>query len=407
MPESAFHKSIALLFTRRFGTFWFASLLSNIGTWAQQVAQPWLLLSLGASPFLLGLDAFAMGAPIFALTLVGGAMADHIDRRRVIVFFQSIQMLCPVLLVLLILNGRIQPWMVIGLSLVVGVTDALSMPSFQSIVPTIVRPEQIPAGIALNSTQFNLSRILGPSLAGMLIAGVGVAGAFAVNAASYLPFLLVSMWVLPRTEPQPQREKLSRHRMLLGIRECLREPALRGALLTVFASSVLCAPLITFCPVLVKEVFAGGIEHYSLTMSAFGVGGLAGAVGLLAVGAGRDRRPLSSWLALAYAGVVVTAALNHWAWGLPALFVLAGITMTASNASANTLLQSISPVRLRGQTISLFMLAMRGGVSLGGLLSGISMSFLGVRDALLINGVLAIVAQLVIGYAWRRAPLPR
>jgi predicted MFS family arabinose efflux permease len=137
------------------------------------------------------------------------------------------------------------------------------------------------------------------------------------------------------------------------------------------------------------------------------VGGLAGAVGLLAVGAGRDRRPLSSWLALVYAFVVVTAALNHWAWGLPALFVLAGITMTASNASANTLLQSISPVRLRGQTISLFMLAMRGGVSLGGLLSGISMSFWGVRDALLLNGILAVVAHLLIGYAWRCAPLPR
>ena len=191
--DGAFGKSLALLRTRRFGTFWFASFLSNIGTWAQQVAQPWLLLSLGASPFLLGLDAFAMGAPIFLLTLVGGAMADLIDRRRVIVFFQSIQMLCPVLLVVLILTGRIQPWLVIVLSLVVGVTDALSMPSFQSIVPSIVQREQIPAGIALNSTQFNLSRILGPSVAGVLIVGVGAATAFALNAASYVPFILVSL----------------------------------------------------------------------------------------------------------------------------------------------------------------------------------------------------------------------
>ena len=405
--ESAFHQSVALLFTRRFGTFWIASLLSNIGTWAQQVAQPWLLLSLGASPFLLGLDAFATGAPIFLLTVVGGAMADHIDRRRVIVFFQSIQMLCPVLLVVLILTGRIQPWMVICLSLVVGLTDALSMPSFQSIIPTIVQHDQIPAGIALNSTQFNLSRILGPSLAGVLMASVGAAGAFAANAASYLPFLLVSLWVLPRAAPQQQGEKLTRHRLISGIRDCLREPALRGALLTVFTTSVLCAPLITFCPVLIKEVFAGGIGHYSLTMSAFGVGGLAGAGGLLAVGAGRDRRPISSWLALAYACTVVLAALNHLSWGLPLVFVLAGFTMTASNASANTLLQSISPARLRGQTVSLFMLAMRGGVSLGGLLTGVSVSFLGVREALLINGVLAVLAHIVIGYIWRRSPVPR
>ncbi len=132
MNSDAFGQSLRLLCTRRFGTFWFASLLSNIGTWAQQVAQPWLLLSLGASPFLLGLDSFALAAPVFVLTLVGGYLADHYDRRRTIVVFQSIQMLCPILIVLLLLLGAVQPWMVIALSLVVGFTDGLSMPSFQS-----------------------------------------------------------------------------------------------------------------------------------------------------------------------------------------------------------------------------------------------------------------------------------
>jgi MFS family permease len=141
--------------------FCFANLLSNIGTWAQQVAQPWLLLSLGASPFLIGLDAFAMGAPVWLLTLVGGVLADHADRRRVIASFQALQMLCPTLLVVLLLAGAVRPWMVIVLSLIVGITDALSMPSFQSIVPSIVDHDQIATGIALNSTQFNLSRILG------------------------------------------------------------------------------------------------------------------------------------------------------------------------------------------------------------------------------------------------------
>lgn len=105
MADPSFQNSLRLLGTRRFGAFWFASLLSNIGTWAQQVAQPWLLLSLGASPFLLGLDTFVMGAPILLLTLVGGALADGADRRRIIVFFQSIQMVCPILLVVLLLLG--------------------------------------------------------------------------------------------------------------------------------------------------------------------------------------------------------------------------------------------------------------------------------------------------------------
>ena len=150
--RSALASSLALLRTRRFGTFWFASLLSSIGTWAQQVAQPWLLLTLGASPVLIGLDAFAMSAPVWLLTLAGGYLADHADRRRVITGFQSVQMLCPLAIVALLLAGTIRPWMIIALSLVVGVTDALSMPSFSSIVPTIVERAQIGAGLALNAT---------------------------------------------------------------------------------------------------------------------------------------------------------------------------------------------------------------------------------------------------------------
>ncbi|MDE2290299.1 MAG: MFS transporter [Burkholderiales bacterium] len=404
MPDTSFRKSMRLLGTRRFGTFWFASLLSNIGTWAQQVAQPWLLLSLGASPFLLGLDAFAMGAPAWLLTLVGGVLADRHDRRRIIMSFQSFQMLCPLLVVVLLYLGVVQPWMVITLSLVIGVTDALSMPSFQSIVPSIVTHEQIPTGIALNSTQFNLSRMLGPAIAGILMASVGVRGAYAVNTASYVPFILVALWILPRGAaaslvPQPGERGL----LFAGARETMRAPALRGALLTVFVTNLLCAPLVTFCPVLVKNVFQGNVAHFSLAVGAFGAGGLLGALALLAVDPKRDRRPISSWLAVAYGIVVVLAALNRWPWGLPPLFVLAGMTMTASNASANALLQAAAPTRVRGQAVSLYMLAMRGGVSLGGLLTGISVGWLGVREALLVNGLLAVVAHLAIGRVWRRA----
>ena len=199
-----FRESLGLLATRRFGTFWFASLLSSIGTWAQQVAEPWLLLTLGASSFLIGLDSFAMNAPVWLLTLVGGALADRSDRRRVIALFQSIQMLCPTAIVVLLVTGLIRPWMIIVLSVVVGITDALSMPSFQSIVPSIVAREQIGRGLALNSTQFNLSRILGPSIAGVLMSSVGAMACFVVSAASYVPFIGVALWILPRwTPPAP------------------------------------------------------------------------------------------------------------------------------------------------------------------------------------------------------------
>lgn len=401
MKNNALRSSIDLLLTRRFGTFWFACLLSNIGTWAQQVAQPWLLLSLGASSFLLGLDAFALGAPVLLLTLVGGALADRADRRRVIGIFQSVQMLCPTLIVVLLLVGSVQPWMVIVLSLIVGITDALSMPSFQSIVPTIVERGQVPAAMALNSTQFNISRILGPSVAGMLMASIGAVGAFAISAASYVPFLAVAFWVLPRSiRRPPEQGRIEASRLLASVREIAGAPGLRGAIVTALVNSLLCAPLVTFCPVLVRQVHQGDITHFSLTIAAFGTGGLIGGIGLLAVEPSRDRRPISSWFATAYGAVVALAALNPWAWALPLVFVLAGASMAVSNVSANTYLQSQVPARVRGQAVSMYMLAMRGGAALGGLLTGISVSAFGVREALLINGSVAVAAHLALGRVW-------
>lgn len=406
MPESNFRSSVRLLLTRRFGTFWFASLLSNIGTWAQQVAQPWLLLVLGASPFLVGLDAFALGAPVWLLTLVGGVLADRADRRRVIASLQSLQMLCPVLIVLMLLTGTLRPWQVIVISLVIGITDALSLPSFQSIVPSIVERRQITAGLALNAMQFNLSRILGPTLAGLLMVSVGAAGCFAVNAASYVPFIVVALWILPPGRPVPAADDgFDPRRPFAGIREIVHHDDLRGALLTVLTTSLLCGPLITFCPVLVKNAFQMDVSHFSLAAAAFGGGGLFGAAGLMAVDGTRDLRHWSSRLAILFGTVLVLAALNPWFWMLPVLMGLAGVAMNVSNTLANSRLQTAAPAHFRGQAVSLYMLAMRGGTAMGSLLTGASVYYVGVRHALLVNGVIAIVLQLLIGRQWlRRLP---
>jgi predicted MFS family arabinose efflux permease len=400
-----FRESLALLATRRFGTFWFASLLSSIGTWAQQVAEPWLLLTLGASPFLIGLDSFAMNAPVWLLTLAGGALADRSDRRRVITLFQSIQMLCPTAIVILLIAGTIKPWMIIALSVVVGVTDALSMPSFQSIVPSIVTREQIGPGLALNSTQFNLSRILGPSIAGVLMSSVGAMACFVVSAVSYIPFIGVALWILPRwTPPAPTANAAPQSRLLAGVGAILRQQQLRGALLTVLATGVLCAPLMTFIPVLVKAVFHGSVTHFSTALVAFGVGGLVGAAVLLGIAPSVDRRRLSSGFALSYGVLLILLAFNGWFWGMLPLLVLAGASMTISNTAANSLLQATAEPHLLGRTVSLYMLAVRGGISIGALLTGAAVSLLGVQHALLVNGVLAVLAQLVIARMWFRGP---
>ena len=407
MPETAFRDSIALLATRRFGAFWFASLLSNIGTWAQQVAQPWLLLSLGASPVLVGLDSFAMSAPVWALTLPGGLLADRADRRRVIAGFQSLQMLCPILIIALLLAGTVRPWMIIMLSLIVGITDALSMPSFSSIVPSIVEREQIAAGLALNSTQFNISRIAGPALAGILMASVGAIGCFAVNALSYVPFIGVALVILPHGKAATSTsDPFDPRHPYAGFRDITRSAYLRGALLTAFFSGLLCGPIVTFCPVLVRNAFHGDAGQFSVSLGAFGLGGLLGAIGLLAVEAKRDRRRLSSWFAVGFGLTLCALAVAPWFSSLVVFLVIAGICMNITNTSANTVVQTSASSHLHGQAVSLYMLAMRGGGAIGSLATGISVNLLGIRAALLINGALAVLVQVLIGRHWARTQRP-
>jgi predicted MFS family arabinose efflux permease len=400
---SAFGRSLRLLSTPRFGTYYVATLLSNIGSWSQQIAEPWLLLSLGASSFLIGLDSFVQAAPAWILILAGGILADKGDRRLVITTFQTIQMMCPIILVVLLLTGSVEPWMVVVLSLVVGVTDAISMPSFQTIAPSIVRHDQIPSAIALNSTQFNLSRVLGPALAGILMASVGAVGCFVANAASYVPFIAVALWILPRGRtPATADQKVDRRHLFVGLRRILASSHMRGALLTVLTTSMLCGPLIVFCPVLVKDVLHGDASQFSLAIGAFGVGGLLGAVALLGVDPAHDWRRISSSFAAVYGAITALAAIDPWSWALPVLLAIGGFSMAVSNTSANSLLQASAPARLRGRTISLYMLAMRGGLSIGSLLAGVSANLLGVRHALLINGVLAVAIHLIVGRWWLR-----
>ena len=196
--------------------------------------------------------------------------------------------------------------MVIAISLVVGITDALSMPSFQSIVPSIVERDQIPTGIALNSTQFNLSRILGPVARGPVDGERRRRGM--LRAERRCPTCRSSWWRCGscRRDPprEPRREPWDRGHPFGGVREAMRDLELRSALLTVLVSGLFCGPLLTFTPVLVRDALQGSVGHFSAAVGAFGVGGLLGAFGLLFVDPARSRRPPTTGFAVAY-GVVV------------------------------------------------------------------------------------------------------
>ena len=368
----------------------------QIGTWSQSVAEPWLLLSLGATPFILGLDNFATNAPVWLLTLLGGVLADTRDRRSVIAFFQSIQMLCPLAItVFLFFSLTINPYWIIGLSVIVGVTDALSMPSFQSIVPSLVEHDQIARGLALNSTQMNLSRILGPALAGILISSVGAFACFAISAASYIPFIGAALFALPKLKPQ-QAQTRKQHYLINDLKSIAGLPKLRVALLTVLVNSVLCGPLITFSPVLIKNVFSGEASHFSLAVGAFGLGGLMGGVALLGAAQSQNLRRFSLVSALAYGLVLISLGVSTLFWTAPLLMALAGFCMAVSNIAANATIQTSVGPELLGQSASLFTLATRGGLPLGSLVTGLSVEYIGIQHALMVNGAVAIALQLLI-----------
>ncbi len=379
----------------------------------QQVAEPWLVLRLSNSPFLLGLDSFMTDAPIWLLILAGGIIADRRDRRRTALFFQGIQVVCPILIVVLLATGRIQVWMVIALSLVVGVTDALSGPSINALVPSSVPEDDVPSAVALNSAQFNLSRVLGPFFAGVVMATLGPIVCFALNASSYAPYLLaIYLLRIPSRPSAPlpagTRTSSARRSLLEAVGIVAKKRRMRQALLTVIITSVFCMPMLTFIPVLVRDAFHLGSTEFGGALSVFGFGGLIGTAVVLPLKTNRHRQILSNLAALGLSALIIATALCPiFGIDLVLLFVI-GAAMVASNTAANSILQSSIDGRIRGRVSSMYTLALRGGAPLGSLATGIVTSHWGVRTAFFINGSLAFLCHAtLIRRARRRARAER
>ncbi len=393
----------SLLRTGRYSLFWVSSLLSNIGTWMQQIAQPWVVLSLSNSAFWVGLDSFAMNAPSLLFMLWGGVLADRYDRKKIILFFQAIQFLCVVVMVVLLILGWLKVWIIVIISFLVGLTDSLSMPAFQSIIPSLVNPKDIPHAVSLNSTQFNLSRILGPMIAGIVIVRFGAVICFGANAVSYIPFFLSLYFIYPRGELKIKKEQIEAKPVLQlqEFKKLLFKAEVRISLITVLVTNLFCGPLVTFCSVIIKNVFHAEVENFGGAMAAFGLGGLIGAAASffpLFKSFKRDR--FATAIAIFLGLITVAIALNHSLFLLYALLVLAGGALTATNISANTFLQENATNAIRGRIASLYQLALHGGISAGGLLTGFTVSQLNISTALIINGGLAVV--LLVLLLWRQ-----
>ncbi|PYQ03872.1 MAG: hypothetical protein DMF82_12130, partial [Acidobacteria bacterium] len=346
-------------------------------------------------PFYLGLRAFASDAPLITFMLVGGAVADRVDRRRILLTSQIFQMLFAAALGVLYALGRLGIVPILLIAFLTGLAQSQSAPTYQAVLTSLVPPQQIPNAVALNSLQFNLSRAVGPVIAGVILARWGTGPCFAVNAVSFLA-VIVALWRIELPPPAPAKKETLGESLRTGLRHVWESPVLSVLTALGLTGSLFAFPLLTFLPVIAGDVLRTGAQGYSLLLSSFGVGAIGGAIATAQRGhvPGRGRLMLAT---LALYGVTALAAVlcGRQALAMALLFVAAWSLVTAFS-TLNSLVQENAPDALRGRVLSIYGLAFRGGMPLGSLIAGALVRLLGAPAVLgSFSGVLALVSVAV------------
>jgi MFS family permease len=387
-----FQRLAAALGYRDFRVLWLGACTSSIGTWMQKVAQSWLVLELTNSASYLALDAFLGELPILLFTLIGGVVADRHDRRRLLLASQVVQMASAFALAVLVAGGWVHIWYVLALSFLSGCAQAFGGPAYQSLVPSLVHKDHLPNAVALNSIQFNIARIIGPLLAGLTLHWLGVASCFTLNGLSFLVVIaaLLSLQT-PQTAPAGQRKMLDELRTgLVFVRD---HAAVRRLTLLALVSTFLGVPLLTFLPVFAKNVFHEGVGQYSHMMAWSGVGAVAGA--LVVAWLGRfARMGGTALLVLVIFGVLTVAfTMTRDLRASYVLLAVAGAALMIAFSLLTSLVQLIAPNEMRGRVMSIYMVAFRGGMPLGSLITGLAIDRIGAPAAIAVNGaILTLVA---------------
>jgi MFS family permease len=377
-------------------------LVSLIGTWMQMVAQGWLVYRLTGSALLLGLIGFASQIPVFVMSPVGGVVADRWDRRRVLLLTQAAMMVLAFVLAALSLTGAVRIWHLFVLSTLLGVANAVDMPTRQAFVVEMVGKADLGNAIALNSSMVNGARLVGPALAGVLVAAVGEGWCFFLNGVSFLAVIAgLAAMRLPAAQPAAPAAGVVA-RVVEGFRFVAQTPPIRDLLLLLGCMSLMGMPYTVLMPIVADGILHGGPRAYGLLMSASGVGALAGAVALAAK---REMRGLFRWTALGAAGFgafLILFAASRVLWLSVALLVPAGFAMMVQMASCNTLIQAMVPDRLRGRVMAVYAMMFLGMGPFGALLAGALAHPLGVPVTVAIGGTACVIGSAI--FAWR---LPR
>lgn len=385
---------------RNFRLLWSGAFTSTTGTWLQEVAQSWLVYDKTGSKALLGVTAFLAGVPILLFSLIGGVVADRMDRRKLLLFSQYTQMTSAFILALLVSTGKVEIWHILVLAFVNGTAQAFGGPAYQALIPSLVEPQHLPNAIALMTIQFNLARVIGPVIAGFAIRWLGMAWCFALNGLSFVA-VIVSLMLL-RISFVPKK---SDDHILLSLREGLQFVHRHGSMLALivlaFASTGLGVPLVTFLPSFAKDIFGLGAQGYSTMLAFSGAGAVVGALIVAWMGhiPNKGRAALLMLVAL---GICAAAFSQSRLYALSCgLLFLAGVCLIAVFALISSLVQLLAPEELRGRILSVYNLAFRGGMPLGNLITGFAAKAFSPETALLGNG-LALALVGIYFLFWQR-----
>lgn len=373
-----------------FRLLWFGACTSSIGTWMQEVAQNWLVLELTNSARLLGLDAFLGDIPIFLFSLVGGVFADRMDRRKLLIISQIIQLISALTLATLIATHTVKIWHILISSFVVGTAQSFGGPAYSALVPSLVEKEDLPNAIALNSIQFNLARVIGPVLGGLAFRYVGAAWCFGLNALSFVAVIASLMSLRINFKPPRTADSILTG-MKQGFGFIRKQGAMEMLIVIAFGMTALAIPMITFLPVFAKNIFRGNELTYTLLLVASGLGSITGALTVAALGnvANKGRIALSMLIALG-AGITGFASSQSVVLSCILLFISGGVMMCAF-AMIASLVQLITPNDMRGRVMSVYNVAFRGGMPFGSVTTGWLVPIFTAPSVLSVNG-LALVS---------------
>ncbi|HUS06253.1 MAG TPA: MFS transporter [Bryobacteraceae bacterium] len=390
---------------REFRLLWVGACTSSIGTWMQTVAQSWLVFRLSQSAFMLGLDSFLGQIPIFLFSLLGGVIADRMDRRKLLVGSQVVQMTCAFSLAAMFAYFHVQVWEILALSFVVGLAQAFGGPAYQALIPTLVDAKDLPNAIALNSIQFNLARVVGPALGGIALTELGAAWCFSLNGVSFIA-VIVSLLALQMRPIPPRSGDSILKSMKEGIAFIRKQPAMEPLICLAFLMTLLGVPLITFLPVVVQDVFhmgpVMGPKIFTLLLCTSGAGAVAGALIVAALGHVHNKGQVALMTLIGLGTLMAAFALSRNLTLSCVLLFLAGAALIGVFAMISSLVQLIAPDQMRGRVMSVYNVAFRGGMPIGSLISGALIKETSVGTVLAANGVLLVLVGLFFLLVQRR-----